>query len=51
MTTFVLTVLGGVLIFILGQILLKMVIEPVQKLKKSLGTVSNTLLLHPSEID
>ena len=50
MTTFVLTVIGGVLIFAVGQILLKSVIEPAQELKKSLGTVSSTLLFHQAHL-
>ena len=50
MTNFILTVLGGVLIFVVGQILLKLVIEPAQELKKSLGAVSNILLLHQAQL-
>ncbi|SEA12148.1 hypothetical protein SAMN05660420_01282 [Desulfuromusa kysingii] len=50
MITFALTVLGGVLIFATGQILLKLVIEPAQELKKSLGSVSNKLLLYQAQI-
>lgn len=48
--TFVSTVLGGVLIFILGQFLLKIIIEPMMELKKSLGALSYILLLHHSKI-
>ena len=50
MATFLLTILGGVSIFIVGQILMKLIIEPAQELKKSLGTVSNTLLLHQAQL-
>ncbi len=50
MTTFILTIIGGVFIFLLGQIALKLIIEPVQELKKTLGKVSNLLLLHQAKI-
>jgi hypothetical protein len=50
MTTFVLTVLGGVLIFVVGQIVLKLVIEPAQELKRSLGSTSHALLLHQAKL-
>lgn len=50
MTTFVFTVLGGVIIFIAGQFILKLVIEPAQELKKSLGSVSYVLLLHQAKL-
>jgi hypothetical protein len=45
-----LTTLGGVIIFVLGQLILKLVIEPVQELKKSLGLVSYILLFHQEKI-
>lgn len=50
MTTFVFTVLSGVIIFVAGQFVLKLVIEPVQELKKSLGFVSYILLLHQAKL-
>lgn len=50
MTTFVFTVLSGVIIFVAGQFVLKLVIEPVQELKKSLGSVSYILLLHQAKL-
>jgi hypothetical protein len=48
--TFVSTVLGGVLIFVIGQFLLKIIIEPMMELKKSIGALSYILLLHHSKI-
>jgi hypothetical protein len=40
------TVLSGVAIFLLGQILLKLVLEPVQKLKQTFSAVSHAYLVH-----
>ena len=50
MTTFIFTILGGVIIFVVGQFVLKLVIEPIQELKKSLESVSYILLLHQAKI-
>lgn len=50
MTTFILTVSGGVLIFVIGQIILKLIIEPVQELKGVLRNTSHTLLLHQAKL-
>jgi hypothetical protein len=50
METFVLTVLGGVFIFVLGQIVLKLVIDPAQELKRTLGGTSHSLLLHQAQL-
>jgi hypothetical protein len=50
METFVLTVTGGVIIFSAGQILLKLIIEPAQDLKRALGATSHTLLSHHSKL-
>jgi hypothetical protein len=44
--TFVLTVLGGVCVFLVGQIALKMIIEPCQEMKKLLGGTSHVLLYY-----
>lgn len=37
------TVLSGVLVFILGQVLIRFVIEPIQELKKTIGKISYEL--------
>jgi hypothetical protein len=50
MLTFVLTILGGVFTFTLGQVFLKLVIEPTQEFKKVLGKTSHTLLLHQAKL-
>ncbi|MEI6746708.1 MAG: hypothetical protein WCL34_12170 [Methylococcaceae bacterium] len=46
MLTFSLTIFGGFLTFALGQVFLKLVIEPTQEFKKTLGRTSHTLLVH-----
>ena len=40
------TILGGVLVFVLGQIALKLVVEPVHALKRSFSDVSSALLVN-----
>lgn len=50
METFVLTVIAGVLIFVLGQIVLKLIIEPAQELKRTLADTSHVLLLHQANL-
>jgi hypothetical protein len=45
MTVF-LTVLSGVLVFVLGQLLLKLVIEPVNEMRKTIGAISHALIEH-----
>lgn len=50
MMTFVLTVISGTLIFVVGQIFLKLVIEPALELRKTLGDVSKTLLIHQARL-
>jgi hypothetical protein len=50
MTTFVLTLLGGIVIFVVGQIILKLIIEPTQELKKSLAGTSHAMLLHQAKL-
>ena len=40
------TVLSGVLVFVLGQVFLKMILEPVNKLKQTIASVSHAYLLH-----
>ena len=43
-TTILITVLSGVLTYVVGQIILKLVIEPVQDTKKTIGEVSHSLI-------
>jgi hypothetical protein len=50
MTMVIQTVLGGVLVFVIGQIVLKLIIEPVQELKRSLGSTCHSLLLHQAKL-
>lgn len=45
-----LTVIGGVLVFVVGQLLGKFVIEPVQELKKLLGEIRFALVFHAQAI-
>lgn len=42
--TVLVTVLSGVLTYIIGQLILKLVIEPVQDLKKTIGQISHALV-------
>lgn len=48
--TSIITLFGGILIFVISQAILKLIIEPVQQLKSALGQLSNTLLRHQSRI-
>ena len=43
MTTF-LTIFSGVLILVLGQLILKLVIDPVQEFKRSVADISHALI-------
>lgn len=47
-STVFLTVFAGVLTYVLGQLVLKLVIEPVQDLRKTIGAVSHALIEHAS---
>src|ERR1700740_3158470 len=38
------TVLSGVLVYVVGQIILKFFIEPVHDLKKTIGAISHSLI-------
>ncbi|MDP1681759.1 MAG: hypothetical protein Q8L39_08280 [Burkholderiales bacterium] len=38
------TVLAGVVVFVLGQLLLKMIIEPVQQLKRTMAEIANIFI-------
>ena len=39
-----LTVFSGVITYILGQLALKLVVEPVQELKKTIGVIAHSLI-------
>lgn len=45
-----LTVLGGVFVFVVGQLLGKFVIDPVQDLKKLLGEIRFALVFHAQAV-
>ena len=53
---FVLTVMGGVAVFVLGQIFIRFFLEPVQELRKAIGDVGDALIyyahlyMHPKEV-
>lgn len=48
--TMLITVVAGVLVFLVGQIALKCIIEPVQQLKATIARVSNLLLLYQAKL-
>lgn len=48
--TVLLTIVSGVLTFVLGQIFVKLVIEPVHEMKKTLGQISHSLIEHANVI-
>jgi len=43
-STVFLTIFAGVVTYVLGQIVLKLVIEPVQDLRRTIGAISLTLI-------
>jgi hypothetical protein len=43
-STVFLTVLSGVLTYVLGQLILKLMIEPVQELRRTIGVISHALI-------
>lgn len=43
-STVFLTVLSGVITYVLGQLVLKLVIEPVQELRKTIGVVAHAMI-------
>lgn len=49
-STVFLTVFSGVVTYVLGQLILKLVIEPVQEVKKTVGQISHSLIEHASVI-
>jgi len=42
--TIFLTILSGVLTFVLGQVIVKLVIDPVQDMKKTIGMISHAMV-------
>ena len=42
--TVFLTVLAGVITYVLGQLILRLVIEPVQDLRRTIGGISHALI-------
>ncbi|MFA5835241.1 MAG: hypothetical protein WDA22_17310 [Bacteroidota bacterium] len=50
MDTLIFTVLGGILVYVIGQIILTRIIIPSQELKKTLSGISNVLLLHQAKL-
>lgn len=49
-TTVFLTIFSGVLTYVLGQLVLKLVIEPVHEMKKTIGQISHSLIEHANII-
>lgn len=47
--TFVTTIFGGLILFIVSQLCLKVIIEPIVELKKIIGKVARTLLLYANQ--
>ena len=48
--TVFLTVFTGTCTYVMGQIIVKLILEPVQELRKTIGQVSHMLIEHGSEI-
>ena len=44
--TVFLTVLSGVLTYVVGQLVVKLVIEPVQEARRTIGQISHSLIEH-----
>ena len=44
--TFVLTIMGGVFVFVLGQISLKFFIEPIHELRSHIGKIADALIFY-----
>ncbi|MDP3513420.1 MAG: hypothetical protein Q8S20_11770 [Sulfuritalea sp.] len=49
-STVFLTVLSGVITFVIGQLIVKLVIEPVQEMKKTIGLISHSMIEHANVI-
>lgn len=50
MSTVAQTVIAGVLVFVVGQLFLKLVIEPIHQLKKTLADISHTFVRYAHAI-
>ncbi|WP_455917653.1 hypothetical protein [Pseudomonas cerasi] len=44
------TIVAGVTVFVIGQVLVKLTIDPVQQLKAAISLTANTLLRHQAQI-
>jgi hypothetical protein len=40
------TIVGGVLVFVVGQITVKFIIEPIQRFRKTLGDIQYAIIFH-----
>lgn len=49
-STVFLTVFSGVLTYVLGQLVVKLVVEPVQDLRRTIGAISHALIEHANVI-
>ena len=49
-TTVFLTVISGVLTYVLGQLILKLVLDPVQETKRLIGKIAHSLIEHANVI-
>ncbi|MBY0569987.1 MAG: hypothetical protein K2P61_01750 [Burkholderiaceae bacterium] len=49
-STVFLTVFSGVITYVLGQLIVKLVIDPVQEMKKTIGQISHALIEHANVI-
>jgi len=49
-STVFLTVLAGVITYVLGQLILKLLIEPVHDLKRTIGEIAHSLIEHSNVI-
>jgi len=49
-STVFLTVLAGVITYVLGQLILKLLIEPVTELKRTIGEIAHSLIEHANVI-
>ncbi len=45
-----LTILSGVLVYVIGQVVLKILLEPVQEMRRSIGNISHSLLYYANII-
>ncbi len=50
LTTSFVTVISGVFIFVIGQLVIKFVIDPIKELKQTLGAIYFILIFHAPAI-